>query len=311
MQVIRNLCNINESHRNVVVTIGNFDGLHLGHRELLSTLKHEAVKLGCRTMAIIFEPQPNEFLRPDNQIPRLMTLAEKISGFRKQGIDYLLCLPFNRSISTLSAEEFVVDLLVNRLAIKYILVGDDFRFGYQRTGNFKQLQTFGERYNFCVGEMPVYEIDGERVSSTKVRQLLNDGDMAGVQKLLGHPFELQGSVVHGDKRGRLLGFPTANIPLRRKKIPLSGVFAVKVLGVAGRALFGAANVGVRPTISGKTKALLEVHLFDFAEDIYGAKVRVLFLVKLRDEQKFASLDLLKEQISCDVLQAKAFCSNLD
>ncbi len=306
MQVIRGDYNIKQKHRGGVVTIGNFDGLHLGHRKLLEKLQEKAREINRPTMAIIFEPQPNEFFSPHNNTSRLMRLREKIAAFRQQGIDYVLCLRFNHQIAMQKPENFVTELLVNKLAASYVLVGDDFRFGYLRSGDCALLQKMGKMFQFQADCMPTLDILGERVSSTRIRKLLETGDLELIPKLLGRPFEMHGKVVHGAKRGRIFGFPTANLDVHRRRVPLAGVFVVKMMGILDRPISGVANIGTRPTVCGKTRMLLEVHLLDFNQNIYGKNVIIQFLFKLRDEVKFDSVDDLIDQIKIDILQAKEY-----
>jgi riboflavin kinase/FMN adenylyltransferase len=306
MEVIRGIYNIRERHRGCVVTIGNFDGIHLGHQALLAQLKARGKQLGVPTLVIIFEPQPMEFLLKDNNVPRLMRFREKIEGLKEQGIDYVLCLRFNRKLALQTAEDFVQHYLIATIGAPYVLIGDDFRFGYQRRGNLALLQALG-RGHFEVASLDTFKIQDERVSSTRIRQLLECGNLELAQVLLGRAFSMKGIIVKGDQRGRLLGFPTANICLYRKLIPLRGVFVVQMLGLNHQAaLPGVANVGIRPTIGGQTQPSLEVHLLGFDQEIYGKRVEVRFLTKLRDELKFANLDELKQRILLDVTEAQLF-----
>lgn len=305
MEVIRGAYNLKEKHQECVVTIGNFDGLHLGHRALLQKLILKGKELNLPTLAIIFEPQPNEFFA-NKPIARLMRFREKIAALAEQGLDRVLCIRFDEKISTQIAEVFVRKILVEKLAAKYILVGDDFRFGFKRMGDYVLLQQLGQKYLFKTDCMVTFEVLNERVSSSLIRNLLAAGDMVKVQGLLGHPFAMCGKIARGDRRGRLLGSPTANIHLHRKISPISGVFAIEMLGVEAQPLPGVANIGTRPTINGDTRTLLEVHLLNFEKDIYDKRVTIHFLHKFREEQKFATLEELKEQIQKDIEQAKIY-----
>jgi riboflavin kinase/FMN adenylyltransferase len=302
MEVIRHLQHIQAEQRGAVVTIGNFDGLHLGHQALLAALKKKGCELKKPSLVIIFEPQPNEYFS-QNGTTRLMRFREKIEGFREQGIDYVLCLAFNETLASLPPETFV-EHLVTQIAPSYILVGDDFRFGYKRAGDIHLLQKMGQQFGFIAENMTTFTRDGERVSSSRIRKLLLQGEMGSACALLGHPFAMKGRIAHGDKRGRLLGFPTANIHLHRKNVPINGVFVVQMVGES--VINGVANVGTRPTVNGQTKTLLEVHLFDFDQDIYGKSVTIRFLKKLRDEYKFSSLEALTAQLAQDVLDGREY-----
>jgi len=303
MELIRGLHNLRESHRGCVATIGNFDGVHIGHHAVLNQLKKKAVELDLPTTVITFEPQPQEYFRPDDVPPRLTRLREKILAVREHAIDRMLCVRFNRSFASLSADEFIRQVLVDGLAIKYLVVGDDFRFGKQRVGNFNLLVEAGRQFGFEVERTATYYQDDLRVSSTRIRNALSEGGLECAKKLLDRHYGMCGRVAHGDKRGRTIGFPTANIYLHRQETPIKGVFAIKMEGLGQSCINGIANIGSRPTVDG-TRTLLEVHLFDFDRDIYGAYVNVIFLKKIRDEKRFESFDDLKDQIQRDVQVAK-------
>lgn len=304
-QIIRGFHNLPATPRGCVATIGNFDGVHLGHQAVLRQLAVRGKAMDLPAMVITFEPQPNEFFAPDKAPARLTRFREKVQALRCYSIQQLCVLPFNARLAAMSADDFIQQLLVAGLNVRYLVVGDDFRFGHQRQGDFALLQQAGAAHGFQVVTMHTFAIDGARVSSTRVRQALAVGDLACAEKLLGRPYQMSGRVAHGQKRGRTIGFPTANIHLYRNKVPLSGVYAVQLYGILGEPLSGVANVGVRPTV-GADKALLEVHLFDFDRDIYGEQVDVIFLHKLRDEQKFADLDALKQQITLDCVAAREY-----
>ena len=290
-------------HRGGVLTIGNFDGVHLGHQAVLRSLAQTGRQLGAPSVLMTFEPQPQEFFAPETAPPRLTRLREKLVVLESCGIDAVLCLRFNDALAKLEAEDFITQLLVERFAARHVLVGDDFRFGRQRRGDVKLLTEMGAANGFRVGDMPTFELNGERVSSTRVRRALSDGRLDDAAELLGRPYRLYGRVVHGDGRGRTIGFPTANIELRRRTLPLLGVYAVRVNGLGERTYNGAANFGVRPTFGGR-RAVLEVHLLDFAGDAYGKNVSVEIVDKLRDEQRFDSVDALTRQITDDVGRAR-------
>lgn len=305
MQVIRGLHNLTPALRGCAATIGNFDGVHLGHQAVLGQLAERAGDLGLPTTVIIFEPQPQEYFAPDQAPPRLTRLREKLAALRRFSVDRVLCIRFDRAFAELSAEEFVQRVLIDGLGVRYLVVGDDFRFGKGRTGDFDFLARAGEHEGFQVAHMHSFELGGTRVSSTRIRTALREGDLAAAEQMLGRSYRMLGRVAHGDKRGRTIGFPTANLFLHRRNTPVQGVFAVEMYGLEREPLYGVANVGTRPTVDG-TRSLLEVHLFDFAGDIYGRHVAVDFVHKIRAEKKFASFDELKLQIQRDVEAAREF-----
>ncbi|MFC1748691.1 bifunctional riboflavin kinase/FAD synthetase [Pseudomonadota bacterium] len=305
MEFIRGFQNIRPEHRGCVATIGNFDGVHLGHQAVLGQLAEAAGRLSLPTVVITFEPQPQEYFGGAVDAPRLTRLREKLQALRRYSVDRVVCLSFNQSLAELSAEQFIERLLVDGLGVSYLVVGDDFRFGHQRRGDFDMLKAAGEKHGFQVVSMHSFLVDGERVSSTRLREALAKGAMDTAGELLGRTYRMSGRVARGDQRGRQWGFPTANIHLHRKATPVRGVFAVEMFGVTGEPVAGVANVGTRPTVDG-TRTLLEVHLFDFVGDIYGRYVEVVFLHKLRDEVRFASLDALKQQIGLDSDAARDF-----
>ena len=288
-----------------VVTIGSFDGVHRGHQAILQQVRNKAAELGLPSAVIVFEPQPHEFFSGDKAPARLMRLREKALALFEAGIDRVVCLQFNASLRQLSAAEFIQKVLVQGLGVKYLVIGDDFRFGCDRSGDYQSLQQAGLANGFEVTDTHTYEIDGERVSSTRVRAELEAAHFEKASELLGKPYTISGKVGFGQQLGRTLGVPTANVQLRRYRSPLQGVFAVKAM-VAGESWNGVANVGVRPTVDGDSKPILEVHLFDFNGDLYGSNMIVEFVHKLREEQKFDSIDLLKAQIYRDMDDAKVF-----
>lgn len=298
--IIRAFNNIKSKHLGAVVTIGNFDGIHLGHQALLSTTIEIAKKLNVPSMVITFEPHPVEYFQT-KPLPRLSNLREKLYWIGQSNIDHMLVLPFNQALSELNASDFMA-YLQQYLQAKHIIVGDDFHFGAKRSGDVTLLKKLGDIRQYQTTIVPALSFEKRRISSTWVREALQADDLDLVTKLLGHPYTMLGRVRGGDQRGRLLGFPTANIFLHRKLVPVQGVYTVLVHGVGNKPLPGVANVGVRPTVDG-TRTLLEVHLLDFSQDIYGYNVRVEFCKKLRAEQRYPSLDLLKAQIAEDVRQA--------
>jgi len=260
--------------------------------------------LGLPTVVMIFEPQPLEYFLKDNEPPRLMRLREKAMEFAKLPVDNLLIVRFNRQFANVGAEQFIEDILLAKLNIKHLVIGDDFHFGKARRGNFALLQDYGRRHGFSVEDTGSHQTEGLRVSSTLIRDALAAGDLAKAERLLGHPYSVRGRVAHGDKRGRILGYPTANIRMFRKTTPVSGVFAVTMTGIDGQEYQGIANVGTRPTVDGGSKVLLETHLFDFNKEIYGHYVEVQFRRKIREEMRFATVEQLKGQIEQDIIEAK-------
>lgn len=307
MELIRGLHNLRPRHHGCVLTIGNFDGVHLGHQAVLGRLAEKANELNLPATVMIFEPQPQEFFAPTEAPPRLNRLREKLLSLTRYGVDRVACVNFNHQFAQMSAEQFV-SLLVNQLGVRYLVVGDDFRFGFQREGDFALLQQVGAEHGFEVVNMHTYSVECSRVSSTRLRECLQDGQLDQAKALLGRPYRVCGRVAHGDKRGRQLGFPTANVHLHRISVPIQGVFAVEVYGLTGEPISGVANIGTRPTVDG-SRSILEIHLLDFSQEIYGRYLQVDFLHKIRQEQRFESLDALKAQIDLDVAQARAFFKN--
>lgn len=308
MELIRGIYNIRSQHHGCVATIGNFDGVHLGHQHVLAQLAEKAKKLNCVSTVITFEPQPLEYFAPQSAPARLMRLREKVMSLRQHAVKRILFLSFNKALANMPYQEFIERVLVNGLGVRYLVVGDDFRFGKNREGNFQHLVDAGKKHHFDVVSMPTLNVDGERVSSTRIRAALESGRFTDVQLLLGHEYKMAGRVAHGAKLGRELGFPTANIHIHRKVTPLHGIYVVTVTGLNNRVVEGVASIGTRPVVNGK-KVILEVFLFNFNESIYGEQLEVSFLKKLREELPFDSLELLKEQIAIDVKQAKQFFVN--
>jgi riboflavin kinase/FMN adenylyltransferase len=306
MELIRGQHNLRPRHRGCVATIGNFDGVHLGHRLILDQLADQAVQLRLPRLVITFEPQPQEFFAGPNAPPaRLMRLREKLLALEDLGIERVLCLEFDHRLAAMPAEAFIDDLLVERLGVRHLVIGDDFRFGHHRAGNFALLVEAGQQHGFTVADSHSHSLDGERVSSTRIRQALARGDLELAARLLGRPYDLCGRVAHGDRRGRTIGFPTANIHLHRRVTPVSGVHAVLVGDPALPPWPGIANVGRRPTVAGERERL-EVHLLDFQGDLYGRHVKVDFLHYLRPEQRFESLTALQAQIRRDEQAARVY-----
>ena len=286
----------------IALTIGNFDGVHRGHQAMLSRLLEAADDLSLPSAVLTFDPHPREFFGRGQAPARLTKLRTKLDAFRAFGIDRVYIARFNATLAALTPERFVDEVLVRQLNVHWVLVGDDFRFGKNRAGDLGLLRVNAR--TFSVEAMRTVRIDDERASSTAVREALTRGDLARATALLGRPYAISGRVAHGEKRGRSLGFPTANLPLRRPP-PLSGIFAVRVHGL-GAPRLGVASLGVRPTIEPQGKPILEVFLFDFEDSIYGHRITVEFLHKLRDEEKYDDLAALTDQIRADVAQAKEY-----
>jgi riboflavin kinase/FMN adenylyltransferase len=322
MEIIRGLHNLKTLQPGCVATIGNFDGVHCGHQHILRQLVDKAYSYQLPSVVITFEPQPQEFFAPRVAPARLTRFRDKVEVIADYGIDKLLVIHFNQSFSQLTADAFVQQVLLDKLAIHYLQVGDDFRYGKGRSGNFETLIAIGQQAGFRVEKTKTYSFHNERVSSTRIRNALESGDLELTTRLLNRPYWMSGHVQHGEKRGRTIGFPTANVPLHRETPAVSGVFAVRLWGRDlgnckntlnindlnyndKQGINGIANIGYRPTVGG-TKGLLEVHLFDFDGDLYGKLVHVDFLHKIREEKKFDSFELLKEQILRDVVEAREY-----
>lgn len=300
MRLFRGLNRLQPFADGCVLTIGNFDGLHLGHRLVMDNLAGHGKRLQLPTVAMIFEPQPLEYFLGDHAPSRLTRLREKAIQFGKLPLDALLVMPFNATLADYDAEQFIDNILVKRLHTRHLVIGDDFHFGKARRGNFALLQTRGREYGFEVESTASFELQGQRISSTLIRDALLDGRLTEARAMLGRDYSICGRVAHGDKRGRELGFPTANVQMFRKNTPVAGVFAVTLTGLDNREYRGIANVGTRPTVDGGAKAVLETHLFDFDSDIYGRYVEVHFKKKIRDEVRFPSLQALQTQIARDI-----------
>lgn len=302
MQFLRTLQHVPAALKNTVVTIGSYDGIHLGHQEIIKQVVTRAKQEGLASVVVSFHPYPKEFFKGE-RVPRLMSWREKFLALQALGVDYFLLIGFDDALASMSAEAFVKNILVDKLNVKYVIVGDDFRFGQKRLGDYKMLMSLSEQYQFKVLRAPTYEYLNERVSSTRIRYTLQAGNMDLARQLLGHYYYLWGTVVHGKKLGRELGFPTANIDLHRRLVPLHGIYVVRVTGIGQAIYHGVANIGNRPAVGG-THVLLEVFIFDFSKMIYGENIKVEFLHKLRDEEYYESLALLVAQIEQDVQAAK-------
>lgn len=283
------------------LTIGNFDGLHLGHRAMLAELRQEAAQRGLASALLTFEPHPRELFTPETAPTRLTSLREKLEFLAAEGLDYVILQRFNRRFSGIDATAFRDDIIAGKLNARFMLIGHDFRFGKQRAGDFELLQ---QNPQLTVRSMPAVMLDEQRISSTAVRNALAAGDMQLAERLLGRPYSISGRVVGGDKLGRELGFPTANIRIRHNRPPTMGIFVVEIAGL-DRVYQGVASLGVRPTVKGAGAApVLEVFIFDFKREIYGEHLRINFLAKLRDEAKFTGLDALIAQIQKDCDNAR-------
>ena len=309
MELIRGRHNLQPHHRGCAVTIGAFDGVHLGHQSVLTHLRQQAVSLEVPTTVVTFEPLPREYLRPLEAPPRITTLRDKWPLLAECGVDRVLCLPFNEPLKQLSAREFVEEVFVSGLGVRYLAFGDDFRFGNRREGDLDYVRALADEFGYAVAPTPTLELGGDRVSSTRIRAALAEADFELAAQLLGRPFELAGRVLHGQKLGRQLDAPTANIALHRIRSPLQGVYAVRVCGGGLEEAPGVANVGVKPTIGESLEATLEVHVLEGSPDLYGERLTVRFRHKLRNEQKFPSLNALKASIAADKANARAWLAN--
>ncbi|MGH8551542.1 MAG: bifunctional riboflavin kinase/FAD synthetase [Methylococcales bacterium] len=304
MHVIRGLINLPKLEQGCALTIGNFDGVHRGHQAVISKLAEKARELNLPVVVMLFEPQPIEYFRPETTPARLSRLRDKVMLLQTLPVNYLLILRFNHALSRLSSAEFVRKILADGLNTKYLVVGDDFRFGYQRSGDYELLKSLAARFGFTVENTGSHSIDGERVSSTLIRDALAAGDLDRAKRFLGRPFSINGKVIQGNQNGRAIGFPTANIAILHKNPPVRGVFAVTMTRFRNREWAGVANVGVRPTFGGRSVFFLEVHLFDFESNLYGSFVEVHFHEKIRDEIRFGSVGELQQRIRQDVVAAR-------
>ncbi len=310
IQLIRGLHNLRSAHHGSVVTIGNYDGVHLGHRHMLAALRRQAAMHGQPATVITFEPNPREYFAPESAPARLMRLREKLDALGRQGVERVLLLRFDAAMQSVAADDFIERILVRGLGARAIVVGHDFRFARRREGTVAMLRDAGARCGFDVEEVDAYELDGERVSSSLVRAALGAGDLARASRLLGDNYRISGRVRRGKRLGRRLGYPTANLALHRKVVPLSGIFAVRVHGAGLAGHPAVASLGTRPTVDDRGEPLLEAHLFDFDGDLYGQQLEVEFLVRLREERRFESVDALVEQMHRDETEARAVLAAL-
>ncbi len=301
MKFIRGIANLHKIDAPCVATIGAFDGFHLGHQAVLTQVKRRAQQFKVQSVVVLFEPQPKEFFAGDNALPRITLLRDKLQFLDRFGLDTIICLRFDRLLASLSASDFV-DKVILALQPRHLVIGDDFRFGQGRAGDFMMLRSAGQRHDFTVEDTQTLINQQGRISSSQVRAAIQRSDFVLVQQLLGRPYSLCGKVQHGAKLGRTLGFPTINLKLDRT-VAVSGVYQVRVIGLATEPLVGAANVGTRPAVGGN-RYLLEVHLLNFSRDCYGQRVEVIFEHKIRDEQDFNSLEALKIQMQHDLDAAK-------
>ena len=308
MTLIRGLNNLIPSHKPCVASIGNYDGVHLGHQHVIATLLEHSQRLAIVSTVITFEPLAKEYFRP-NSVQRLTTVEERAELLIAQGVDQVLCLSFDQAFASYSPMGFIQDVLIEGLGVKHLCVGDDFRFGRNRQGDFALLSQVGQSHDFKVTAHDTFEIDGQRVSSGRIREALGQGDFELAKTLLGRPYDISGVISKGQQLGRTINYPTANIVLPKMLMPVNGVFAVHATLQNGDNIAGVANVGNRPTVDGKENRL-EVHLFDFDQDIYGQTMSVSFVEKIRDELKFASFDDLKVQIGKDAARARVILSDI-
>ncbi len=292
------------------LTIGNFDGVHRGHCALLKQLVEGAHERGLKSCVMTFEPHPKEFFSPDQAPPRILNLRDKLAALSEIGIDRVVVEHFNAAFARLSPEEFVTEIIVKRLNAKWILIGDDFCYGAKRAGNFASLKIAGEKYGFTVSSIQTILEDGERISSSALRSALAQGDMNQAEKLLGRPYGISGHVIHGRQLGRQLGFPTLNLAvanhLHHRKPATTGIFTAQVIGLADKPLPAVASLGVRPTVEDEGRVLLETHIFDYQEDVYGKIITVELLEKIRDEAKYDDLETLKNAIASDAKHARNY-----
>ncbi|ERB65445.1 bifunctional riboflavin kinase/FAD synthetase [Vibrio coralliilyticus OCN008] len=305
MELIRGIHNIKAHHSGCVLTIGNFDGVHLGHQAVLRQVSEQAAKLGLPATVMTFEPQPLELFAKEKAPARLTRLRDKFVQLSKLNIERLLCVNFNKRFANQTPDEFISDLLVKRLGVKFLVVGDDFCFGKGRKGNFKMLKEAGEKHGFEVVSTQSFCLEQLRVSSTAIREALASDELNSAAEMLGRDYSISGRVSHGRKLGRTIGFPTANIPLKRCVSPVSGVYVVEASGFGGKPIGGVANIGNRPTVNG-VRQQLEVHLFDFQANLYGKQLEIVLLHKLRNEHKFDSFEALKQQIELDAEAARVW-----
>ena len=305
MEIINGLHNLRSRHRGCVLTIGNFDGVHRGHRQLIDALCERAKVMGVHSMLMTFEPQPREYFAGTKLPARLTRFREKVYLLDQTPLDRLLCLPFNERTANIEADWFAKDFVGDQVGAKHLVIGDDFRFGRGREGDFALFERYGHIHGYGVSAMSTLLQDEARISSTLIRETLAAGNFTAATNLLGHEYFIMGRVVYGRQLGRQLNVPTANIRLQRYRAALEGVYCVTVEGIAGAVRHGIANIGVRPTVDGK-EPLLEVHVFDYTGNLYGDLIKVTFKQKLREEQAFDSIDALKTQINQDIEKARHY-----
>jgi riboflavin kinase / FMN adenylyltransferase len=310
MELVRGLHNISQRHTGCVLTVGNYDGVHLGHQQMIGVLKSRAAEFDAPATVLAFEPSSKEFIDPEGAPPRLTRWREKFLALAAQGVDRLVTLRFDERMRAMTPQRFVDELMVSGLGARHVVVGDDFRYGCNAGGTIESLRAAGQLHGFTVEQMAPFELDAVRVSSTAVRGRLECSDYGGASRLLGRRYRMLGRVVHGNELGRTLGYPTANLRLMRRKSPVHGILAVLVYGVDLKPLAAVASLGTRPTVGG-TELLLEVHVFDFSGDLYGRLIEVEFIAKLRDEIKFDSLNALTEQMNIDAAQARVLLSKVN
>lgn len=303
MELIRGLYNLRAQQRGCVLTIGAFDGIHLGHQEMIRVLRDCARQHGLPAALLSFEPTPREFFAKGMPPARLTRFREKFEALQRYGVDRFVCLRFDERMRCLSRDEFVSEVLVKALGVRHIVVGHDFRFGRDNQGDIACLRALAANGNFAVTEVPPFVVDGERVSSSSIRDALSVGDMAKATRLLGRPYRMTGKVAHGEKLGRKLGFPTANLRPNRRATPVEGIFAIRVSGGGLQDAPGVASLGTRPAVNGK-ELLLEAHVFDYDGDLYRQTLHVDFIAYLREERWFADMDALVAQIHQDAAQAR-------
>lgn len=302
MDFVRGLHNLRPRHRGCVLTIGAFDGVHRGHQEMIRVLRERAREHALPAVVVAFEPTPREYFMRDAPPARLTRFRERYAALAAYGVDRFVCLRFDDRMRNTSADDFI-GMLVNQLGVRHIVVGHDFRFARKGEGNIETLRAAGAVHGFGVTEVPPFEVDGVRVSSSLIREVLDVGDMQRAAKYLGRPYRITGKVIAGQRLGRKLGYPTANVRLHRRATPLGGIFAVRVSGAALDNAPGVANLGTRPAVNG-TELLLEAHVFDFSGDLYRRYIHVDFVERLRDELWFPSIDALVEQMHKDAAQAR-------
>lgn len=310
MELVRGLNSVARAARGCVLTVGNYDGVHLGHRRMIEAVKRRAAELKVPSTVLVFEPSSKEFIDPQGAPARLTRWREKCAALQALEVDRLVTLRFDERMRAMTPQEFVERLIVRGLGTRHVVVGHDFRYGSNACGTIASLEAAGQVHGFAVEQIEPFVVDGVRVSSTAVRERLERADYAGAARLLGRPYRMIGHVAYGRQLGRTLGFPTANLHLMRRKSPTWGISAVRVHGIASGPLPGVASLGTRPTVNGR-EPLLEVHLFDFSGDLYGRLIEVEFVAKLRDEEKFDSLDAMVAQMKRDTERARGLLSKVD